>query len=305
MPRRVAGAGGTEARAWRQAYELRLTQGNARHEHQEQNRPWSVGRKTTLLSRRGRSLPVVVRFVVDGKVKGQDAAIHPEPQDGKPEEKRRRRRCPSRAERRCVKTESARSAKDPTARRVRSPGSQARVDPAIGILGGSPARECCGRRANGRPRFRNRGIRRREKAAGTFSSPGNLRPLSRRERGEGEIRRGQHPYGKSGRNRERECHKGEGRKDPEAGSIEPPAMRTRGNAAGAAAASAPLLLLLLAAAARTASSQATVDQFADTYWCGRTWPHADAECPLACPTGEDEVCSSALGDDHSCFFFTA
>ncbi|EJK61637.1 hypothetical protein THAOC_17838 [Thalassiosira oceanica] len=89
------------------------------------------------------------------------------------------------------------------------------------------------------------------------------------------------------------------RKEPEAGSIEPSAMRrTRGKAAGAAA-------LLLAAAVRTASSQATVDEFAETYWCGRTWPHADAECPLACPTGDDEVCVSALGKGHSCFFFTA
>ena len=77
-------------------------------------------------------------------------------------------------------------------------------------------------------------------------------------------------------------------------------MRRKAATAGAPALAA--LLLLAFAQLRTASSQA--DQFAYTYWCGRTWPHADSECPLACPSGDNDECSS-LGDDHSCFFFTA
>ena len=75
-------------------------------------------------------------------------------------------------------------------------------------------------------------------------------------------------------------------------------MRTRRKAAGTAA------LLILAAAVRTASSQA-VDQFAETYWCGTGWVDADDNCRLACPTGDDEECSSVYGDDHSCYFFTS
>jgi len=39
-------------------------------------------------------------------------------------------------------------------------------------------------------------------------------------------------------------------------------------------------------------------------FCGRTWMDAYENCPLACPDGDDTICSLALGEEYSCQSFT-
>jgi len=40
------------------------------------------------------------------------------------------------------------------------------------------------------------------------------------------------------------------------------------------------------------------------YYCGKDWTTAIETCQLACPTGEDLECTSVLGVDFSCYYFT-
>jgi hypothetical protein len=42
----------------------------------------------------------------------------------------------------------------------------------------------------------------------------------------------------------------------------------------------------------------------EDYYCGTTMEQAVNECPLACPTGQDSECSSGLGSDFVCYYFT-
>lgn len=40
------------------------------------------------------------------------------------------------------------------------------------------------------------------------------------------------------------------------------------------------------------------------YYCGKDWTTAIETCQLPCPTGEDLECTSVLGVDFSCYYFT-
>jgi hypothetical protein len=42
----------------------------------------------------------------------------------------------------------------------------------------------------------------------------------------------------------------------------------------------------------------------EDYYCGTGLEQAMDECPLACPTGDDVECSSGLGSDYVCYYFT-
>ena len=63
-------------------------------------------------------------------------------------------------------------------------------------------------------------------------------------------------------------------------------------------------LQLLASLLFLSSKLDTVSAQSDDYYCGLDWLHAAETCPKSCPTGNDIECTSTLGSDHGCFFFT-
>ena len=61
----------------------------------------------------------------------------------------------------------------------------------------------------------------------------------------------------------------------------------------------PLLLVSVYNIVLTNAQAGTED-----YYCGIDFMEVGNNCLLPCPSGQDSVCSNALGDDYVCFFFT-